>query len=569
MIARAWADLRDAARRLRAAKGFTLFAMLTLGVAIGLNVLAFTAFDAVALHTLEVREPSMLRRAVRDAQGPFTLDEVTDLRGSIGVPLAGVSDVMPVTERMMGPMTAAFALPGLFELLGLSPSRGHLVIGAEPRRMPSLVMSHQLWASRFHSDVTIVGKRLVVNDIVVRVAGVTPPTFTGTGASPIVPDLWLPAELMSRVIGDEQGDASGAHVFKALVRLTSASQEREVSDALSMVARSPIRLRPVSLMDAADTPEFRRTTVAVLSAFALVLLVACINLAMLMRARVEARRKDIAIRISLGATPRRITLQLLGESVLVGLGGGVIALGIVGAVVRFGWSALLEVLAHQSKMEGLSIAIAPAVDGRVILYTLGVATIAGVVSGLGAARSGAAIDANLVFAPRRTLRGGARRLGVRRLLLVLQVASSIALLAMGTVIARGDTLMIGRESAEITFPVVPMVAAFALGGIALMLALSGSVGLLTYAVGARSREFAIRTLMGASRSGLSWLALQHELRAIMCGGVLGSVVVLLVTRELSVLWTTLVVVGGIMTAGTVAPLRRIAHSARHPAAHRA
>nr|MBA3443121.1 ABC transporter permease [Pyrinomonadaceae bacterium] len=344
------------------------------------------------------------------------------------------------TERIWGEIVTG----NYFDVLATPPAQGRGFLPEEDRTAgthPVAVISDRLWKRRFNSDTDVIGKIILLSNQSFTIIGITAENFAG--ASIVAPpDLWVPMmseplvqpgsvsltspddgwlEVMGRLKPDVTLTGAQAAISTIASRLHQARRER-FSEPEGLVGRDATVVAARGLMP----PPEERTTIAfvvglLMTVVTLVLLVACANVANMLLARAAARRKEIAVRLALGASRWRVVRQLLTESLLLALAGG--AAGLLVAL----WSAdLLQSLLPQEST-GIRATLDTSPDGRVFAYTLLLSILTGVVFGLVPALQ--ASKPNLVSALKDEVVGfSRRRLSLRNLLVVAQVAVSLLLL---------------------------------------------------------------------------------------------------------------------------------------------
>jgi predicted permease len=450
-------DLAYSLRTFRHAPGFALAAVLTLGLAIGAGSVVFSLVNALVLRPFPVPDPGRLVAlwSVDPREGGsagISFAEYLDWRDESGV-FSGLAAqaARPLSLEADGPADLVWSevvSEDYFAVLGLRPALGRFFLPGEeaaPGANPYVVLSHHLWRERFGADPAVVGRRVRVNGHPFEVIGVAPESFHGLRRLGFWPDVWVPLG-MHAVVLPERGDLRSDRDDRWLLAVgrLRPGLERERAEALaSAFARRledafPATNREVgALLTSArapfDPPRFVPPQVLVLAsslglvAVALVLLVACGNLAGLMLARASARRREIAVRLALGGSRGRLVRQLLTESAVLAAAGGALGLLLAAFASRFE-GALLPRLQFR-------VGLAAAMDHRVVLFTAGVAFAALFLFGLAPALRATRLE--LLPALRgRAPAGGARRRELRDLLVVGQIAASVVLLIAGGLFLR-------------------------------------------------------------------------------------------------------------------------------------
>lgn len=432
-------DLRYALRTLRRSPGFTLVAVLTLALGIGLNTAIFSVVNGVLLRPLPFREPDQLVRlhhvhAEKAAEGgPFSPQDLDDLRsGATGFQsLAGYlyepgqSGISLTSDGEPRPVNAAHVSKEFFPTLGVNAARGRTLRPDEnvPGADRAVVLSDALWRSRFNADPALVGRTITLEGEPFTVVGIMPRTFSFPGSDV---EAWVP---ISRIGEDDIPSERGVRWMEVVGRLQpGATEEAALGSVNAVLGRLATehtdsnegwsRARMETVRESVVGPV-RPALLVLLGTVVLVLLVACANLANLLLARASAREREVAIRTALGAGRGRLVRQMLTESVVLSLLGGALGLLLAGSGVR--------------AMLALSAGTIPrpdevGVDGRVavfaLLLSLGTAVLFGLVPAIRAAR-GSTSDTL-----RDGGRGGSERRGGRtRAALVLgQTAAAMVLL---------------------------------------------------------------------------------------------------------------------------------------------
>jgi putative ABC transport system permease protein len=416
-------DLRYGIRSLLKRPGFTAIAVLTLGLGIGVNSAIFSVVNAVLLRPLAYHEPEQLV-ALRPNQSVPDLADVqaqtktfSKVGGQVVQPLDYTGTSEPV-QLQVGLVTGGF-----FETLGVSAAKGR-VIGYDddkPGAPYVTVLTHELWQKQFAGDPNILGKTIPLSGNIYTIIGVMPQGFE----APLVKtDAWAPVHVTSGLAAKFRS----VHFLRSYGRLApgasleQARAEMQVIDknlAQQYPADNKNRATEVSALYERIVGESRRALVVLFAAVSLVLLIACANFANLLLARAAEREREFVIRSALGAGRWRLIRQLLTESLLVSLAGGVIA------VVFAVWGTTLLV---SLKPENLPRVDEVNVDWRVLLFTLGLSVVTGLIFGLLPAwiASRGVVNDSLKETARSTAGGARQRL--RSTFVVAELAIALVLL---------------------------------------------------------------------------------------------------------------------------------------------
>jgi putative ABC transport system permease protein len=377
-------DLLYAWRGLRRTPGFTAVAILTLALGIGANTAIFSVINAVLLRPLPYHNPGQLVRvyATEDAPGnypltgPDFLDWKTQNHSFQDMAVYGWGNDMNFSadagpDHVIGTPTEAnfFSLLGARPLLGRTWAQGE----DEPGKDRVVVLSYGLWQERFSSDRNIVGKHITLNDRQYEVIGVMPAGFHFPSDS----QLWVPLDMDSKNLGER-----GSHWLNAIGRLKPGTSLQQAQAELSLIAARLEQQYPdsnhrvgASLLGMHEdmVGESRTSLMVMLGAVALVLLIACANVANLLLSRAMAREREIAIRGALGAGRWRLIWQLLTESLLLSMAGGAF-----GLLLAWGGVRIITALKHV----GLPQANAIEINLPVLGFTFAVAVLTGLAFGL-------------------------------------------------------------------------------------------------------------------------------------------------------------------------------------------
>jgi predicted permease len=440
-------DLRYAVRMLAKNPLFSAAAVLTLALGIGLNAASFSAVEALLLEPLAgVEEPDELVQLYRSwpgiEYGSNSIPHYRDVRDRTGEVFEEVAawKFAPVSfsadgtsERLMGLMVSA----NFFQTFGAEPGPGRAFLPGEESEgagaHPVVVLGHEFWQSRFGGDPEVVGRTLLLNGSPFEVVGVAPADFRGP-VRIAAPPLYVPL-VMTPVVepGSDALESRGSNSMTVVARLrdgVGVERAQEAMDALLLQLRDELPRAYDEQVGAAVVPQgeagihptLRSAQVGlstvVMVVVGLLLLIACVNVANLFLARARDRRREIGLRLSLGASRRQVGQQLLTESVLFSLVAGAAGLGLAHLAI-----GLLD--AFRPPIDGpweLEVTL----DGSVLLFTLGVSVAAGLLFGMAPALQALRPDTLSAVKGEVEDRAGSSRMG--KGLVVVQMALSILLL---------------------------------------------------------------------------------------------------------------------------------------------
>lgn len=380
-------DLRYAVRRLRRQGGFTLTVILVLGLGIGAATAMFSAVDAALLRPLPFqRDDRLVTLArisvpVREFSGPQRSAEITDARAmrSLFTHVAAYAPGGLNLTDVNAPLRLKVALvtTDLFATLGVSTARGRGFTAEEgvPDGPRAAVLSDGLWRRQFGSDTTVLGRDIRLNDVPYRIVGVMPRNFR----FPQETDVWLPLTVPSTIGQYEafRGWMPTTIVARLATGVTTNRAESGVATLIRTLQSAGERAQPLErpivkpLRDAL-VGERRTALLVLMGATALVLLLACVNVTNLMLSRTLTQRRELAVRAALGAGRGRLLQQLLTESVVLAMAGG-----IVGVTLAYGGVGTLAMLMPPD-LSGTALA---RVDARVLAFSTVTALLAGLVAG--------------------------------------------------------------------------------------------------------------------------------------------------------------------------------------------
>lgn len=452
-------DLQFALRSLLKSPGFTAIAALCMALGIAANVFVYSPVNAILIRPLPYREPERLMHLntwrtgeQRESWQSWSWADYQDVRAGltdvfaeVGAFRGGTWNVggMEEPERVEGSRVTA----SLFPMLGLRPALGRFFRPDEELEGRSVVLGHGLWQRKFGGDSSWVGRGITINGVPYTVVGVMQEGVR----FPETDDIWLPPEPT-----ELQRTRRDIVSYQVIGRLApgvreSAANERLAAFMRTLAERYPQTNRDLSawMQELSEDvrSEVRSIFLTMVGAVAFVLLIACSNVANLLLARGSARQRELAVRLSMGATRTRLVRQLLTESVLLALLGGVLGvlLGTWGTEAFIRWG-IPTTVPFWMRFD---------VDRTVILMTLGVTVVSGLVFGV--------VPALRLSAPElsQTLkeaggRGGSSHASVGRLrsgLVVTQLALSLVLLAGAALMVqsflRSRNARLGFDSANV------------------------------------------------------------------------------------------------------------------------
>src|SRR5882724_6739107 len=418
-------DLRGGLRMLKKSPGFTVVAVLSLALGIGANTAIFTIINAVFLHPLPVEEPARLAEM-------FTRDTLT-IDANVNFQLTGTSlpnyeDYRDQNTVFSGLALVTFPIPlnwggqaepqqlnaslvsgNFFDVLGVKPYRGRTFIADGDKKVggnPEVVLSYSLWARRFGSDDKFLGQTITLNGTPYAVVGVAPPGFKGIVSLGRPDVLWIPITMRDYVLTRQLKDWENNRRFRWTSIVGRLKPQVPITEARAAMKTVAARLekeyprdnkgRTVELYplneSALGINQRRQFTLAggvLMSVVGLVLLIACVNLANLLLAQAAKREKELSIRVAMGAGRLRLVRQLLTESTVLSLLGG-----LAGLLVAYWGRNVLWSFRPPFLLDG---SIDLSFDARVVGFTLVISLLTGLVFGIIPALKASGTDVNEVL----------------------------------------------------------------------------------------------------------------------------------------------------------------------------
>ena len=447
-------DIRFGMRTLVKNPGFTAVAILTLALGIGANTAIFSLVDAFLLRPLPVKDPGQITTLAYQLKGGlllniFSAPDARDIREQTGKVFTSVIayqislDGLKVDGKADRIVTA-YVASNYFSTLGIKPALGRFILPSEeetPGANPVMVLGYSYWKTHFGGDQTIVGRKVSVDGHPVTIVGIAPEGFYGL-FSLVDVQGYLPLGMAS-IAGNPPDfmNNRGFRIVFLLARLQPGVSVGQAQASLNVVAQRLAQEYPKDDQDLSLQvfPELRsrpnpdpKNRLLVISGLfmglaGLVLLLACVNVANIQLVRATIREREMAIRAALGAGRRRLIRQLLTESILLAVGGG-----LAGIVLGY-WGS--STLAQMNLATDLPVRLDFGFDWRVFGFAFGAALLTGIIVGLvPAIRASRRNLAHILHEGGRGLAGGRNRL--RSALVVAQVAGSLMLLIIAGLFTR-------------------------------------------------------------------------------------------------------------------------------------
>jgi putative ABC transport system permease protein len=431
-------DIRQALRSLRRAPGFTFIVLSTLAIGIGANTAMFSVVNAVLLRPLPYSNPDALMRIGRGTSYPDLID-ISQRSGNI-TGIAGYRTQFfdystgSSAERLDGILVTG----GMLELFGAAAARGRL-INVDDDRVGServAVLSTPFWRSHFGADPGVIGRSLTLSGESYSIIGVLAGSFSFPGDRADIVAAFLPH-------AGREATARGAHTLRAFARLkpgiTIAAAQQELDAIASQLTREypqtnqDVRFRLQEVRESLSG-GVRQPLLILLATVGMVLLIACVNVANLLIAKGATRRSELALRAALGASRARIVRQVLTESLVLAVGGGL-------AGVAIAWWLTTTIVGIAP--EGVPRLESASLDATVLTFAFVASIVTGVLFGiLPAWTSGSSSIADSTRSGNR-LTGSGNRL--RALLLVAEVALAMILVVGAGLLVRSFVALMSQE----------------------------------------------------------------------------------------------------------------------------
>lgn len=441
-------EIRYAFRLLARNPWFTAIAVLSLALGIGANSAIFSLADTLLLRPLPILEPGKVvtvstdRPNLTDGLGGVSYPDYRDLRAKAqsfeGLAAFQISAFSVAKSSTENPQIRAGVMvsDNYFKVMGIQPALGRALVpeeGQVPGRDASVVLSYDFWRSEFQSDPAVLNRTIRINGIDFTIVGVAPKTFMGTDEY-VRPHFYVPLMMWQRLnalpkdpleergqrdlevkgrlkvsASREAAEAELATIWKGLEPLHSEADRRRV-----------VRVRTELQARIQSSPPDAYLIMMLMALVAVVLLIACANVANLLLGRARARSREVAIRIAIGVTRGRLVRQLLTESVLLALLGVAAGLGFAYGGIRF-----LQTIRIPSDFP---IVISPQLDGRVLMFSLLSGIASALVFGLAPALQSSKTDLIPALKNAEAGQGARQRTIGRNSLVIAQVALSMILL---------------------------------------------------------------------------------------------------------------------------------------------
>ncbi|MGC1107165.1 MAG: ABC transporter permease [Candidatus Acidiferrales bacterium] len=454
-----WQDVRYGLRVLLKSPGFAIIAILTLALGIGANSTIFSWINSTVLNPIPgVSHASQyveLTTGSANQNNQLSYPDYVDLRDRnhsySGLFASGLSSMDLTANAKPQRVWGVFCTANYFDALGVRPvlGRGFLPVeGTKPGGAPVVVISYRLWQAHFGGERSIIGTTIEVNKHPYTIIGVTPPVFQGTQTG-LRADMWIPLMMIRQFWSQEnplQDRGNGWLVVTGHLKpgVTREQAQSETGGLMQQIARqypdshkgnNSVTLHPLWRAPSGANYYLDTILFLLMAISGVVLLLACANVANLLLVRSVARRREMAIRLSLGATRWRLVRQLLAESLILSLLGGGIAM------LFTLWTAgtLSDFIPPVSE---IPISISIGADRAVLLATLVISLITGVIFGiLPALRCSSLKPVAVLKEESGSITGGVRKARLSSVLVVAQIAMSLLLLVCAGLFIRSFRLV--------------------------------------------------------------------------------------------------------------------------------
>src|SRR5438309_3934074 len=444
-------DVRDGIRSLLKRPSYTAIALVTLALGIGANTAIFSLISTVLLRPLPVRHPEQLvevygtfhHGADYTIQSYLNYKDYRDRNDVFSGLMAYRFAPMSISHENRNERVWGYLVSGnYFDTLGVQPFLGRYFIPEEdktPGSHPVAVITYACWQKRFASAPDVIGQPLRINGQVFTVVGVTPDGFRGTEVA-YAPELFVPTMMAHEIEPgstwlESRGDDNLFVVGRLKPGVTSAQAESALSAITLQLGKEypnedqerGVRLLTPGLF----IPDIRNSVISfssvLMGVVGLVLMLACVNLANLLLARATERRKELAIRVAVGASRARIVRQLITETLMLSLGGG------FGGILLAAW--INAIVASTTLPTDLAFVIDLRLDWRVLVFAFGVSLTTGIAFGLLPALQSSRPDLVPALKDEKSI-AGFRRSRLRNALVIVQVALSLVLLVCAGLVVR-------------------------------------------------------------------------------------------------------------------------------------
>lgn len=442
MWGRAWLrqfiqDLKYGLRTMRRGPGFTAVAVLTLALGIGANTAIFSVVNAVLLRPLAYRDPARLVTVLHEGWKPVApanfLDWREQSRSFESIAAAQSWNLTMTGQGQPEQLNVLQTSAEMFHVLGVDAALGRTYTAGEdqPGREHVVVISHGFWQRRFGGSPDVVGRQVTLDGEPYTVVGVMPPDFQFAPFWATHAEAWLPLNLGQRVT-DRRGQS-----LRVFARLKSGVTQEQAQAEMETINKRLEEQYPranegltvsVDPLHEKVVGKSRPALLVILGAVGFVLLIACANVANLTLAKAASRRKEIAVRIALGAGRWRVIRQLLTESLMLSLAGGG-----TGLLLAYWSNTALASLGPDTLPRVRTVGL----DANVLLFTLGLSVLVGLLFGLAPALR--SVKTDLIESLKDRARGSSpdrRHERVRQLLVVGEIAVSLVLLVGGGLMMR-------------------------------------------------------------------------------------------------------------------------------------